>query len=112
MAEYACKRRVKQPLAYPSAGSTFKRPEGGFAGALIEKAGLKGARIGGAEVSLLHAGFLINAGGATSADVYALMCRVQQTVYAQSGIWLEPEIRLLGSFSAPDAQLRPEGGTA
>lgn len=110
MAEYACKRRAKQPLAYPSAGSTFKRPEGGFAGALIEKAGLKGARIGGAEVSLLHAGFLINVGGATSADVYALMRQVQETVYAQSGIWLEPEVRLLGSFSAPDVQ--PEGGTA
>ena len=102
MAEYAAKRREKQPLAYPSAGSTFKRPQGNFAGALIEQAGLKGKRVGGAEVSTLHAGFLINAGGATSSDVYALMRLVQRTVFAQSGIWLEPEVRLLGHFPEQD----------
>ena len=102
MAEYAAKRREKQPLAYPSAGSTFKRPQGNFAGALIEQAGLKGKRVGGAEVSTLHAGFLINAGGATSSDVYALMRLVQRTVFAQSGIWLEPEVRLLCHFPEQD----------
>ena len=104
MAEYTAKRREKQPLAYPSAGSTFKRPAGNFAGALIEQAGLKGVRVGGAEVSSLHAGFIINAGGATSTDVYNLIRRVQRVVHAQSGIWLEPEVRLLGSFSNLDEQ--------
>ena len=104
MAEYTAKRREKQPLAYPSAGSTFKRPAGNFAGALIEQAGLKGVRVGGAAVSSLHAGFIINAGGATSTDVYNLIRRVQRDVHAQSGIWLEPEVRLLGSFSNLDEQ--------
>lgn len=104
MAEYTAKRREKQPLAYPSAGSTFKRPAGNFAGALIEQAGLKGVRVGGAEVSSLHAGFIINAGGATSTDVYNLIRCVQRVVHAQSGIWLEPEVRLLGSFSNLDEQ--------
>lgn len=98
MREYTAARRAKQPLAYPSAGSTFKRPEGNFAGALIEQAGLKGKRIGGAEVSTLHAGFLINAGGATSMDVYALIRYVQQAVYTHSGVMLEPEVKLVGSF--------------
>ena len=99
MAEYAEKRREKQPLSYPSAGSTFKRPEGNFAGALIEQCGLKGMRIGGAQVSTLHAGFLINAGGATSSDVYALMCQVQKVVYENTGVLLEPEVHLLGNFA-------------
>ena len=101
MDEYARRRREKQPLAYPSAGSTFKRPEGNFAGSLIEQAGLKGARIGGAEVSTLHAGFIVNAGGATSADIYALICHVQQAVQKKNGILLEPEVRLLGRFTEP-----------
>lgn len=99
MAEYAEKRREKQPLSFPSAGSTFKRPEGNFAGALIEQCGLKGMRIGGAQVSTLHAGFLINAGGATSSDVYALMCQVQKVVYENKGVLLEPEVHLLGNFA-------------
>ena len=99
MAEYTEKRREKQPLSFPSAGSTFKRPEGNFAGALIEQCGLKGMRIGGAQVSTLHAGFLINAGGATSSDVYALMCQVQKVVYENKGVLLEPEVHLLGSFA-------------
>ena len=98
MREYTALRKAKQPLAYPSAGSTFKRPKGNFAGALIEQAGLKGGRVGGAEVSALRAGFLINTGGATSADVYALLRLVQEAVYAHSGVLLEPEIRLLGEF--------------
>jgi len=99
MTEYTAKRREKQPLSYPSAGSTFKRPQGAFAGALIEQAGLKGLRIGGAEVSTLHAGFIINAGGATSADIYNLMQRVAVEVKEKSGCDLEPEVRLLGDFS-------------
>ncbi|HWQ58477.1 MAG TPA: UDP-N-acetylmuramate dehydrogenase [Clostridia bacterium] len=98
MREYNAARREKQPLSFPSAGSTFKRPQGYFAGRLIEEAGLKGARIGGAEVSRLHAGFLINAGGATSADVYALIRFVQHRVYEHSGVTLEPEVMLLGDF--------------
>lgn len=92
-------RRVdKQPLNYPSAGSVFKRPEGYFAGALIEGAGLKGMRIGGAEVSEKHAGFLINAGNATSKDVLDLIKYVQETVYKKDGVLLEPEVKLVGEF--------------
>lgn len=98
MLDYNARRREKQPLAYPSAGSTFKRPQGHFAGALIEQAGLKGKRIGGAEVSTLHAGFIINAGGATSEDVYALIKLVQEEVLKQSGVKLELEVRVLGEF--------------
>ena len=98
MAEYTNSRREKQPINYPSAGSTFKRPEGHFAGALIEQAGLKGTRVGGAEVSTLHAGFIINAGGATSRDVYELIRFVQQKVKEHSGVQLETEVKLLGEF--------------
>lgn len=87
------KRKEKQPLHLPSAGSTFKRPEGHFAGALIEGCGLKGFSIGGAQVSPKHAGFLVNAGGATAADVHALMAYVRQTVFDQTGIRLEPEVK-------------------
>lgn len=94
--DYQKRRREKQPLNYPSCGSFFKRPEGYYAGALIEAAGLKGARIGGAEVSRLHAGFLINVGMATAADLFALMDHVRETVRAASGVWLEPEVRLIG----------------
>ena len=90
------RRRDKQPLEYPSAGSTFKRPEGHFAGALIEQAGLKGCRIGGAMVSEKHAGFIVNVGNATAQDVFELIMRVQHTVLDRSGVWLEPEVRLIG----------------
>lgn len=90
------KRRAKQPLEYPSAGSTFKRPEGGFAGTLIEQTGLKGLRIGGAEVSEKHAGFVVNSGGATPEDIIALIETVQARVKEEKGFWLEPEVRIMG----------------
>ena len=96
MADFRKRRCDKQPLAYPSAGSTFKRPEGCFAGALIEQAGLKGYGIGGACVSDLHAGFIINCGDATAKDVLDLISYVQKTVYDKFGVTLEPEVRLLG----------------
>lgn len=89
------KRRASQPLELPSAGSTFKRPEGNFAGTLIDRCGLKGTRVGGAEVSVKHAGFVVNVGGATCADVLALIEKIQETVFAHTGIRLEPEVRLL-----------------
>lgn len=88
-------RREKQPLTYPSAGSFFKRPPGYFAGALIEQAGLKGSRVGAAQVSELHAGFLINLGGATAQDFLGLVARVQNTVEQMSGVRLEPEVRII-----------------
>lgn len=87
------KRREKQPLELPSAGSTFKRPEGHFAGALIEQCGLKGLSIGGAQVSEKHAGFIVNIGGATEADVTALIAHIQRVVSEQTGVTLEPEIK-------------------
>lgn len=93
------KRKEKQPLEYPSAGSTFKRPEGNFAGKLIMEAGLAGKQIGGAAVSEKHCGFVINKENATAADIYALMQHVIQTVEETSGIRLEPEVKLLGDFS-------------
>lgn len=89
------RRREKQPLEYPSAGSTFKRPEGHFAGGLIEQCGLKGFRIGGAQVSEKHAGFVINAGGASSADILALIAHIQEAVFQQTGVRLEPEVRIV-----------------
>lgn len=89
-------RRCKQPLEYPSAGSTFKRPEGGYAGAMIEAAGLKGLRIGGAEVSEKHAGFVVNAGGATPEDIIALIAEVQRRVCGHCGVTLEPEVKIVG----------------
>ena len=95
MEELARRRREKQPLEYASAGSTFKRPEGYFAGTLIEQCGLKGYRSGGAQVSEKHAGFVINTGGATCADVLAVMRHVQETVYEKTGVRLEPEVRYL-----------------
>lgn len=97
--ELAKKRRDKQPLEYPSAGSTFKRPEGFYAGALIEESGLKGYSVGGAQVSEKHAGFVINKGKATALDVYCLIREVKEQVYADSGIILEPEVIVLGDFS-------------
>ena len=96
MGEVMEMRRQKQPLEYPSAGSFFKRPEGHFAGALIEQAGLKGERVGNAAVSEKHAGFLINLGGATCADVLALMRLVQKRVFDMSGVMLEPEVKIIG----------------
>ena len=89
------RRREKQPLEYPSAGSTFKRPETGFASKLIEEAGLKGTRIGGAEVSEKHSGFIINADNATAEDVKELIAYVQKVVEEKSGIKLYPEVKLL-----------------
>ena len=96
MAELAQRRREKQPLEQPSAGSTFKRPEGHFAAALIEGCGLKGVGIGGAQVSEKHAGFVVNRGNATADDVRRLMALVQETVLRETGVALEPEVRLLG----------------
>ena len=91
-------RRIdKQPLEYPSCGSTFKRPEGYFAGALIEEAGLKGASFGGAAVSEKHAGFVINRDGATTDDVLCLMRKIRETIKQKNGITLEAEIKLLGN---------------
>ncbi len=98
MEELAAKRKAKQPLEYPSAGSTFKRPEGYFAGKLIEEAGLAGFSVGGAQVSEKHCGFVVNRGAATAADVRLLCREVQQRVQAQSGVELELEIKLLGDF--------------
>ncbi|MEE8826210.1 MAG: UDP-N-acetylmuramate dehydrogenase [Eubacteriales bacterium] len=92
------RRRSKQPLEMPSAGSTFKRPEGHFAGKLIMDAGLRGYRVGGAQVSEKHCGFVVNRGGATAADVLQLIRDVQARVYAQSGVRLEPEVRFLGDI--------------
>ena len=96
MEELARQRRAKQPLEWPSAGSTFKRPEGHFAAALIDQCGLKGVGIGGAQVSEKHAGFVVNRGGATAGDVRRLMDLVRETVLRQTGVELEPEVRLLG----------------
>ncbi|MDO4489304.1 MAG: UDP-N-acetylmuramate dehydrogenase [Eubacteriales bacterium] len=91
-------RREKQPLDKPSAGSTFKRPEGYYAGALIEEAGLKGFAIGGAKVSEKHAGFVINDGNATAADIYNIIKHIQKTVYERSSVELVPEVKMLGEF--------------
>ena len=95
MDELSARRKEKQPLEYPSAGSTFKRPEGYFAGKLIEDAGLKGFSVGGAQVSEKHAGFVINKGGATSADIMNLIKEVQRRVYEASGVMLEPEVKFM-----------------
>ncbi len=94
--DFKCRRIEKQPLEFASAGSTFKRPLGHFAGALIEQAGLKGKRIGRAEVSEKHAGFIINRGGATAAEIIELIEFVKDTVYKNSGVLLEPEVKIIG----------------
>ena len=94
--ELTKKRESKQPLHKPSAGSTFKRPEGYYAGKLIIEAGMQGARHGGAMVSDKHAGFIVNAGGATAQDVLCLIDEVREAVYKHSGVLLEPEVRLRG----------------
>ena len=96
MQDYSKRRSDKQPLSMPSAGSTFKRPEGYFAGKLIQDCGLMGYSIGGAQVSEKHAGFIVNTGGATAADVLALIRYVQDTVEEKFGVRLEPEVRLTG----------------
>lgn len=93
MDENLLKRKTKQPLEFPSAGSTFKRPDGYFAGALIEECGLKGFSIGGAQVSEKHAGFVINKGGATSTDIINLIKHIQKTVFEEKGIELKTEVR-------------------
>ena len=96
MDELKEKRVTKQPLEYPSAGSTFKRPEGYFAGKLIEDAGLRGFQVGGAQVSEKHCGFVINRDHATAADIMELMRQVQIRVKENSGVDLEPEVKRLG----------------
>ncbi|MCL2838203.1 MAG: UDP-N-acetylmuramate dehydrogenase [Oscillospiraceae bacterium] len=98
MDSIARKRKRKQPLEFPSAGSAFKRPLGGFAAKLIDDAGLKGAKIGGAMVSDKHSGFIINVGNATANDVCELLKKVQTEVSAQFGITLEPEVKMIGEF--------------
>lgn len=96
MDRLAAARRQKQPLEYPSAGSTFKRPEGYFAGKLIQDAGLKGYTVGGAQVSTKHSGFVVNLGGATAEEIAFLIRQVQKKVYEDSGVNLETEVRFMG----------------
>lgn len=96
MEDFLNRRKSKQPLEYPSAGSTFKRPEGYFAGALIEQCSLKGFSVGGAQVSEKHAGFVINRSGATSQDIIDLIREVQRIVLNETGVKLEPEVKMLG----------------
>ncbi|MCR5468263.1 MAG: UDP-N-acetylmuramate dehydrogenase [Lachnospiraceae bacterium] len=98
MNELKEKRVSKQPLEYPSAGSTFKRPEGYFAGKLIEDAGLRGYTVGGAQVSEKHCGFVINKGNATAQDIYSLICDVKRKVKEDSGVTMEPEVKIIGRF--------------
>ena len=100
MKDLTIRRTTKQPLEYPSAGSTFKRPEGYFAGKLIMDSGLAGYQVGGAQVSEKHCGFVINAGGATARDVRTLMDNVRDIVYKKYGVTLEPEVKFLGDFEA------------
>jgi UDP-N-acetylmuramate dehydrogenase len=94
MKELIGKRRASQPLDLPSAGSAFKRPVGGYAAALIDQTGLKGFQVGGAAVSEKHAGFVVNVGGATAADVQELLKQVSDKVFDRTGIRLEPEVRI------------------
>ncbi len=98
MRELSMRRKEKQPLEYASAGSTFKRPEGYFAGKLIMESGLAGYRVGGAQVSEKHCGFIVNTGDATAADVVAVMRHVQKIVMEKHAVMLEPEVRLAGRF--------------
>ncbi len=108
MRELSEKRRAKQPLDLPSAGSAFRRPQGHYAAALIEEAGLKGFRVGNAQVSEKHAGFVVNLGGATSHEVYDLMMHVRNTVYQKTGVQMEPEMIIL----PPDYHLDDNGPAA
>lgn len=96
MKEFNDSRNLKQPMELPSAGSFFKRPEGYYAGKLIQDAGLKGLTIGGAQVSPKHSGFIVNIGGATTTDIISLMHVVQATVLEQFGVTIEPEVRIIG----------------
>lgn len=98
MDELKEQRTSKQPLEYPSAGSTFKRPEGYFAGKLIQDAGLRGFQVGGAQVSEKHCGFVINRDHASAKDILSLMEQVSDKVFKQSGVRLEPEVKMLGEF--------------
>lgn len=98
MTDFSTRRKEKQPLEYPSAGSTFKRPQGFFAGKLIMDSGLKGYKIGGAQVSEKHAGFVINKGNATAAEIYQLVKFIQTKVQDNTGVLLEPEVITLGEF--------------
>lgn len=102
MREFNARRREKQPISLPSCGSTFKRPEGHFAGTLIDQCGLKGLRVGGASVSTLHAGFLVNDQQGTAADYLALIAQVQRIVLEKTGVSLEPEVRIIGEETSPD----------
>ena len=95
MKDYAQRRKDKQPLEYPSAGSTFKRPAGYFAGKLIEDSGLKGYTVGGAMISEKHAGFVINKGGATANDVITLINDAARIVKEKTGVDIEPEVRII-----------------
>ena len=95
MDDFMARRKRTQPLEYPSAGSVFKRPVGFFAGKLIQDCGLKGYTVGGAQVSEKHAGFIINRGGATAADILAVVEHVQRTVYRETGVMLEREIEFV-----------------
>lgn len=98
MADLTKRRNEKQPVQYPSCGSFFKRPEGYFAGKLIQDSGLRGEQVGGAQVSELHCGFIINKGGATATDILELMKKVQDTVYENYQVKLEPEVRIIGEL--------------
>ncbi|MBI4214196.1 MAG: UDP-N-acetylmuramate dehydrogenase [Chloroflexi bacterium] len=114
LAELETRRRTTQPLG-PSVGSIFRNPEGGFAGALIEQAGLKGMRVGGAEISAMHGNFILNRGTACARDVLDLARLAQQAVWGRTGVWLVPEIQMLGRWAADDlAGLEgpPNGGAA
>ncbi len=98
MADFRNRRIEKQPLEYPSAGSTFKRPEGYFAGKLIQDANLRGYTVGGAQISEKHCGFVVNKGGATAADVCKLIADVKEKVYKQFQVEMEPEVKMIGEF--------------
>lgn len=98
MADFNARRVSNTPAGQPSAGSVFKRPKNDYAARLIEEAGLKGLKIGGAEVSKIHSGFIVNTGGATSADIYKLLLQIREIVYNKFGIILETEIKLIGDF--------------
>ena len=106
--ELGRRRTASQPLEWPSAGSAFKRPPGHYAGRLIADCGLKGCRVGGAEVSEKHAGFVINAASATASDVRCLFRRVQGEVFRKTGVWLSPEVRFIGDWSAEEERDLPD----
>ena len=109
MADYAGRRRDRQPTDLPSAGSVFKRPKGDYAGRLIEESGLRGHRVGGAMVSEKHCGFIVNVGGATAGDVLALIDHVRRVVLERTGVTLETEVRMLGEFGSPGRDGRVGG---